>query len=365
MTDTALRTADSPDAARRRLLDFRSGGGLLLVAGGLCALTVLFWVQRVASTAPRVGDGHNVASYGFDLSHCLVPPEQLVASGLSKDALPALSNPAVLSVAEVDVLNRDLRGRHQGKFLVDSDRVIGVVIAGEARAYPLRILNWHEIVNDVLGGQPIAVTYSPLCDSAVVFDRRVAGEILEFGFSGLLFNSNLLMYDRRSDRNLESLWSQLQFRAIAGPAALRGDTLAVLPAAVLPWADWRAQHPDTAVLAPDPARLKAYANTYDSYYGSDDLRFPVDPPPPADGPPPKTPMIAVRTTGTWHVLALPDLTAHADADGLWRTTVDGVDLTLHSRRTPLTSWVAADESGEVAVAYSFWFAWNALRLPAP
>ena len=113
-----------------------------------------------------------------------------------------------------------------GRFLVPGDLVIGLSLHGEARAYPLEILALHEVCNDTLGGEPILVTYQPLCDSAVVFERRVDGHTREFGVSGLLYNSNLLMYDRHPEQPQdESLWSQLQFRALAGPAAAQHATL--------------------------------------------------------------------------------------------------------------------------------------------
>ncbi len=142
-----------------------------------------------------VGDGRNVASYGFDLTRCLVPRATLVAAGMPKDTLEPLPMRDLLTAAQVDSLN----AAERGKYLVPDDLVIGVVVGGVARAYPIRVLNWHEVANDTLGGRPIAVTWHPLCGSSVVFDRRVAGETLTFGQSGLLTNSNLLLYDRRDD----------------------------------------------------------------------------------------------------------------------------------------------------------------------
>ena len=120
---------------------------------------------------------------------------------------------------------------------------VTVTLNGESRAYPLLVMQCHEIANDTLGGVPIAVTYNPLCDSVVVFDRRVGDEVLEFGVSGLLYSSNMLMFDRRPDALGESLWCQLLGRAISGP--LVDTPLAVLDAAVTDWAGWLADHPGT------------------------------------------------------------------------------------------------------------------------
>ena len=103
------------------------------------------------------------------------------------------------------------------------------------RAYPLRVLVWHEVVNDTVSGLPILVTYNPLSEGIAVFDRRVAGRTLSFGVSGLLYQSNLLMYDRDGTRGAESLWSQLQARAVSGPAAGAGQTLELVPFALARW----------------------------------------------------------------------------------------------------------------------------------
>lgn len=341
-----------------RLFDLRSGGWLVLVSATLCLATVVVWAVRIAQQPLRVGDGHDVASYRFDLATCLVPRAQLVASGLSRDGLPALTNPRVFTVAEAETYSQELRSRHQGKFLVDTERVIGVVVDGVARAYPLRILNWHEVVNDTLGGRPLAVTYNPLCDSAVVFDRRVGDETLEFGVSGLLYNSNLLLYDRRPHSRGESLWSQVQARAVTGPAAGQGRVLQIVAAAVLPWSAWQERHHETTVLAPDPARLKAYKNSYKPYFGSDQLYFPVTPPPPTDGPHIKTPVLAVRTTGRWHAFAVPEIVAQAGAGGVWRRTIDGLDVRFAVRADPPTVW---SHDPDIETIYAFWFAWHALH----
>lgn len=342
-------------------LDLRAGGGLLLLSGILCVATVALWAHRTAARPRLVGDGHHVETYGFDLSTCLVPRDQIIAAGLAKDGLPALTDPAVLTVAQADALTRDMRERHQGKFLVENDRVIGVVRAGQARAYPLRILNWHEVVNDTLAGEPLLVTYNPLCDSAVVFERRAADRVLEFGVSGLLLNSNLLLYDRQPDPRQESLWSQLQFRAITGPAAATAQTLRLLPAVVVHWADWRAAYPNTTVLAPDPARMQNYKASYAPYFGADQLRFPVQPLPPADGRPLKAPLIAVRTTGAWHVFALADLVAQAGEQRVWNTLIDGTAVRFECRADPLAVWPHADRDAPLESVNAFWFAWYAHR----
>ncbi len=217
-------------------------------------------VLRVANKRPAVA--------GFDLASLTVPRDLVVVSGLPRDGLAPLVTPPLLTPARVDSLNRAIRG----KYLTPDDRVIGVVHAGVARAYPLRVLDWHEVALDTLGGLPVAVCWHALSGAAVVLDRRHGGEVLTLGVSGLLYNSHHLLHDREG----ENLWAPLLARAVAGPAA--GDTLAMLPHALMRWDHWCAAHPGTTV--PDPAdslRLSYERNPYGNYDGADLLRFPVAP----------------------------------------------------------------------------------------
>ena len=297
---------------------------------------------------------------GFDLSACLVPREQIVA-GMPRDTLLPLDNPSVVPAGRIEAINKQYR-----KYLLPGDRVIGVAIGGQARAYPLRVLNWHEVCNDSLAGVPIAVTYSPLCDSAVVFDRRAGGQPLHFAISGLLYNSNLLMYDMRTDGPSASLWSQLQFRAIAGPAAEEKAQLAVLPTQVVYWDDWRRQYPDTTVVAPDPASLDRYnRDPYSSYYGRGEPRYPVQPASTNPAVPAFTPVVVVEVAGQSCVYPLPVIAARADGRGQWTTTCQGQPLRFQYREmrpNPPVVWVEAEASGEAIRAVpSFWFAWHAMH----
>lgn len=133
-------------------------------------------------------------------------------------------------------------------------------IDGDARAYPFRVLMWHEIINDVVGGAPVAVTYCPLCNSAIVFDRRVDGETLEFGVSGKLRHSDMIMYDRQT----ESWWQQFTGESVVG--ALTGARLRVLAARTVPMRVFAAAHPDGKLLTPNQPSLRRYgANPYMKY----------------------------------------------------------------------------------------------------
>jgi len=161
-------------------------------------------------------------------------PESELRRGAQKDAIPAITDPA---------FGPDWSG--VDPTLDDDERVIGVERDGRARAYPLAIMNWHEVVNDEFGG-PLLVTYCPLCGSGVTAERRVDGEVTTFGVSGFLWKSDLVMYDAAT----ESLWSQIFATAIRGE--MTGAELELTPSTFATWAEWTAEHPETEVLLPPP-----------------------------------------------------------------------------------------------------------------
>jgi hypothetical protein len=172
-------------------------------------------------------------------------PESELNRGAGKDDIPAIVDP---------VFDTDWSGYGTGDDparLSPDDRVVGVARAGEARAYPLKLLNWHEVVNDSFpaaeGGEPLLVTYCPLCGSALTAVRRAGGEETVFGVSGLLYRNDLVMYDAAT----ESLWSQVAATAIRGE--LTGETLELVPSTLTTWGEWRETHPGTVVLRPPPA----------------------------------------------------------------------------------------------------------------
>lgn len=347
-----------PERSSARLLDFRSGGWVILLAVLLTGAAVgLRLADSVRSRGMRaVGDGKNVESYGFDLTGCTAPRETLVAAGFPKDGIRALDRPPLLRPDEVEGIAK----RTHRKILVSTDRVIGVVVNGRARAYPIRFMNLHEVVNDTLGAKAIAVTYSPLCDAVVVFDREVAGEAVRFGVSGLLSNSNLVMYDARPGGRQESLWSQIRGAAIAGPRA--GSLLTILPVSLVGWADWRASHPETTILAPDPALAEEYErNRYGSYFASDRLRFPVAPLPDDGRLDLKTPMIAVSGARGFEAYSIAEIGRSAAPDGTRRKEVAGRPILFRCfDHPPAVTAEAADGGPPPAVIYAFRFAWYSM-----
>ena len=373
-------SSDLPDPRQRLPRQGRNSFIAVMVFFGVifaAALGYQFWalLQRQQQV---IGDGRTLASYRYDLTPLRVDRGLLIPVR-HKDAQPALSNPDTLTMAEVRERNDTPPGDWR-KFIVGSERVVGVVIDGVARAYPIRFLRWHEVVNDALSGTPIAVTYSPPSGSAVVFDRRVAGETLTFGYSGLLYNSNLVLYDRRPDapttpaapafaprppaggkqaskpsgksagsrdQMAESLWSQLGFRAIAGPAAEAGRTLTVLPMWVGRWEQWVQRHPETTVFA----GLQQYEDRYKrspqpGYFRRGELRYPVAP-----LPPPGTPY------------RLMDRVAAYRSGNGWRFRVFPTDeIPEPVKVAPEHSHIARLSPPEDApVATARWFAWYAFH----
>lgn len=175
----------------------------------------------------------------------------------ARDCIPALVAPEYVSADTAD-------------FLIDDDLILGVEVNGEHYAFPTMILARHEIVNDTLGGEPVAVTYCPLCGSGVAFSRRVDGQVVEFGVSGVLHENDLVMYDRSSN----TLWQQITGRGILGPRS--GETLRSIPVTQTEWKAWREQHPDTKVLSTDTGHDVRYArNPYGDYPTSERVLFPL------------------------------------------------------------------------------------------
>ena len=183
-----------------------------------------------------------------DLSRALVPLDQIISGGPPPDGIPAIDRPVFVSTGAADA------------WVTPREPVLAFQLNGDARAYPLQILIWHEIVNDVVGGRAVAVTYCPLCNSGLVFDRVIDGRTLDFGTSGKLYQGDLLMYDRQT----HSLWSQMDGRAVAGARA--GIRLASIPANTIAYEDFKAAYPMGRVLSRETGHERAYGrNPYSGY----------------------------------------------------------------------------------------------------
>ena len=275
----------------------------------------------------------------FDLTNSLVPREKILAGGPPKDGIPAMSQPPMVSAEKATYLSR-------------RDRVIGVAQGEQALAYPLKILNYHEIINDRVGTVPVAVTYCPLCDSAAVFDRRTDNGEREFGVSGLLYNSNVLMYDRSP--KAESLWSQVLAKGIAGPGAKM--PLATLPLELTSWSEWKARHPQTLVVSDETGHQRDYnRDPYAGYFERADLMFPAEPT--SDRLPVKE-----RVLGVWVgdlFRAYPQSAFDRQKTRI-EDNVSGKRLVLEYDPESRSIRVVESDKG-VEWMYSLWFAWYAMH----
>lgn len=235
---------------------------------GLCGVAILvgFWVftsqnnsspldrQTITSDVPVVLQNSGLE---VDFSSSSIALIDILNGGPGKDGIPALTNPSYVT--------------HDQSSVADDAEVMYVEHNGDERIYPYSILVWHEVVNDTLGGKPLAITFCPLCGSAIVFESEVKGEVLEFGVSGLLFESNLLMYDRS---DLESLWSQSLGEAVVG--VRKGQKLAHYPVKVMTYKESRERFPEAQVLSQNTGYNRDYSgNPYAGYEDTDRTIFPV------------------------------------------------------------------------------------------
>jgi hypothetical protein len=188
------------------------------------------------------------AEFSTDFSKHTVPYDEIFSGGPPKDGIPAIDEPKFIDVKEAD------------GWLKPVEPVILVEVGPEARAYPLQIMIWHEIVNDTVGGLPLVITFCPLCNTAIAFERDFKGELLDFGTTGRLRYSNLIMYDRQT----ETWWQQATGVAIAGE--LSGSQLKFYPAAIISWQEFKADHPDGRVLSRQTGFDRDYGrNPYTGY----------------------------------------------------------------------------------------------------
>ena len=356
---------DRAEAARRKAA--RTGVTKFWLMLAALALSLLLlarnaWQQQQKLLRP--GDiGGNSAPKQFDLSNISIDPTEIHEGGPPKDGIPALTSPEFLDAGDTF-------------YLRPNDRVIGFVSPTEqgaaeqeatepgateqgdadgryeARAYPLKILDLHEVVNDRINGLPIAVTYCPLCDSCSIFDRRTKIGEREFGVSGLLYNSNVLIYDRGKEK--ENLWSQVLAQGVSGNA--KEVALKALPVELTTWGDWSARYPRTKVLSPKTGHGLEYdGSAYAGYFASPDLVFPTTPR--SERLPTKE-----RVLGVW----IGDQ-SRAYAESIFSSDRKRIEDELGGKRVVIEfnsdsrSMRVVESDDDLQWMYSLWFAWYAMR----
>jgi hypothetical protein len=222
--------------------------------------TILLLAALIAGTAlaQRSFDVDILAeTFGFDQStKKTVALADLQQGCPARDCIPSIDAPQYLTAEDAE--------------LSDDDIVVTLSYEGQYRAYPTRILDHHEIVNDTIAGTPLAITWCPLCGSAVGIHRQVGGQVTEFGVSGVLYNSDLVLYDRAT----ETLWDQIEAKGIVGP--MTGERLHLIPVSMTHWGRWRQAHPDTLVLSSDTGFEEDYSTDhYAEYRDSTRLFMPI------------------------------------------------------------------------------------------
>ena len=272
----------------------------------------------------------------FNTDNLIAPKERLIGGGPPKDGIPALTDPKTVAAKDVT-------------FLDDDDRLIVLTVSGRTHAYPIALLNFHEIVNDDVAEQPIAVVYCPLCDSASVVDRRIGDKTLEFGVSGLLYNSNVVMYDRTD----QALWSQVRLTALSGPHA--GQSLKHLPFEITTFAQLKAAHPDAPVATFETGYFRPYQrNPYQGYFETDGVTFPVDHR--DERMANKTPVIGVKLGDEARAYAVDAIRA---ADGGRLTdTIGQATVVLQADEHSVR---IVESPADAQVVHTFWFAWVAFH----
>jgi hypothetical protein len=268
----------------------------------------------------------------------LVHPSKIRGGGPPKDGIPSIDNPKFVSVKEAD------------EWIADNELVLAISYKGVKRVYPLQILVWHEIVNETIAGDPILITYCPLCGSGIAFERIINGKEVEFGTSGKLYNSNLVMYDRKTD----TYWTQIDGRAIIGE--LTGMELKAVSIDTVVWRDWKKEHSDSEVLSNDTGYSRSYGrDPYGSYYEDSFLMFPVENEDKRVHP--KTVIFGIEVNGTYKAYREDDLLENPVIED----TVNGVKVQVTRNRDGTVRFINLETDEEIVKERDFWFAWYAFH----
>ncbi len=277
---------------------------------------------------------------GFDISDSLIPQKEILQGGPPRDGIPAIHNPQFLPA-------------HKASFLSPQDRVLGISMGNMAKAYPVRILNWHEIVNDRIGEDKFVITFCPLCGTGIAFSSLIQETELRFGVSGLLYNSDVLLYDLET----ESLWSQIMGTAVTG--SLKGTRLTLLPLLQTSWIKWQELHPETLVLSEQTGFTRNYkSNPYAGYEKTKRLYFKV-----AHKSPqwlhPKEQVLGITVGKTSK--AYPFVELRKNGEKKFKDTINDSHFTLFWDEDHDTAYITDESGTELPVMQGYWFAWYAFH----
>ena len=297
-------------------------------------LLALLLIESAADNTVTAGSLKN----GFDVSDALVPENEILAGGPPRDGIPAIDEPRFVTA-------------HAASFLKGEDRILGLRLNGVTRAYPVAILNWHEIVNDRLAGEPVTVTYCPLCGTGIAYRAMATGQTLTFGVSGLLYNSDMLLYDR----NTESLWSQIMHQSISGP--MKSMQLEAIPLQHTRWSDWKRRYPRTEVLSTDTGFNRDYsADPYRGYAQSRKIWFPVQAQ--DDRFHPKETVLGVELDGQFKAYPFSELEKSA---ARMQDSLAGRKIVVQYDPENRSATAAHVNGNKLPAVTAFWFAWYAFQ----
>jgi hypothetical protein len=275
---------------------------------------------------------------GFTVKDPLIPIEAIYHGGPPRDGIPALNKPKFVDAKRSKRLNPE-------------DRVLGLYYQGEAKAYPISILDYHEVVNDRYGHDRVVISFCPLCGTGMAFNARVDGRNLTFGVSGLLYNSDVLMYDKQT----ESLWSQIDQQAVSGP--MKGASLSMLPIEHTTWNDWKSRYPHTKVLSFDTGHSLDYKKTpYTGYNDSQLIYFPVTHEDKRYHP--KEVVLGVEVDGVYKAYPFSALTK---TDSPLEDRVNGKKISITFDAKSRTGRIHDENGKPYPVLSAFWFAWIAFH----
>ncbi len=268
----------------------------------------------------------------------IIHPSELRSGGPPPDGIPSIDNPIFETVDEAD------------GWLDDGDLVIVLKRGETVRIYPLNILVWHEIVNDTVSGEPVLITYCPLCGSAIAFSREIDGQAVEFGTSGKLYNSNLIMYDRLT----ETYWTQIGGKAIVGE--LTGTELQPVSINTVTWGVWKVLHPGADVLSRVTGHSRQYGrDPYGSYYSETRLMFPVEHE--DNRLHPKEVIYGIELNGEYK--AYPE--SEIAGSGRIEDRLGGVDILIQEDGSGGVTITRVQTGDEIVKERDFWFAWAAFH----
>jgi Protein of unknown function (DUF3179) len=267
---------------------------------------------------------------GFKISTPLIPVNEIHHGGPPRDGIPSIDQPAFISANDAQYLN-------------DADQILGLIQNNIAKAYPIKILNWHEIVND----HDVMISYCPLCGTGMAFK---SGN-MDFGVSGLLYNSDMLLYDRQT----ESLWSQIMAQAISGP--LKGYKLKMLAVEHTDWLNWKNKHPDTQVLSNHTGYSRNYSvSPYDQYSTSEKLYFPVNNQSRAFHP--KEKVIGIQLNGKFKAYAFSELSQSNSSIIKDTFSNQQIEILFNAQHRSGTIKIRGKN---FPVITAYWFAWYAFH----